>query len=130
MDEDGFVYVVDRIKDMIITGGENVYSTEVENCEPAWNKGSDSVLMQFRIRVALPWGESAPCNKHFAAPIWCRPDLLWRVRSAISRRLLSLSGHHKVLVLVLRAGLFRAAFIAITGVGSGTFRYQGGRSNS
>jgi long-chain acyl-CoA synthetase len=31
MDEDGFVYIVDRIKDMIITGGENVYSTEVEN---------------------------------------------------------------------------------------------------
>jgi long-chain acyl-CoA synthetase len=31
MDEDGFVYVVDRLKDMIITGGENVYSTEVEN---------------------------------------------------------------------------------------------------
>ena len=31
IDEDGFVYVVDRIKDMIITGGENVYSTEVEN---------------------------------------------------------------------------------------------------
>jgi len=31
MDADGFVYVVDRIKDMIITGGENVYSTEVEN---------------------------------------------------------------------------------------------------
>ena len=30
MDEDGFVYVVDRIKDMIITGGENVYSAEVE----------------------------------------------------------------------------------------------------
>ena len=32
MDEDGYVYVVDRIKDMIITGGENVYSAEVENC--------------------------------------------------------------------------------------------------
>jgi len=31
MDEEGFVYIVDRIKDMIITGGENVYSTEVEN---------------------------------------------------------------------------------------------------
>lgn len=31
MDEDGFVYVVDRIKDMIVTGGENVYSAEVEN---------------------------------------------------------------------------------------------------
>ncbi len=31
MDEDGFVYIVDRVKDMIITGGENVYSAEVEN---------------------------------------------------------------------------------------------------
>lgn len=31
MDEDRFVYIVDRKKDMIITGGENVYSVEVEN---------------------------------------------------------------------------------------------------
>ena len=30
MDEDGFLYVADRIKDMIVTGGENVYSIEVE----------------------------------------------------------------------------------------------------
>lgn len=30
MDQDGFVYITDRIKDMIITGGENVYSSEVE----------------------------------------------------------------------------------------------------
>ena len=31
MDEEGFVFIVDRIKDMIVTGGENVYSIEVEN---------------------------------------------------------------------------------------------------
>jgi long-chain acyl-CoA synthetase len=31
MDEYGFFYIVDRTKDMIVTGGENVYSTEVEN---------------------------------------------------------------------------------------------------
>jgi long-chain acyl-CoA synthetase len=31
MDEDGFIYIVDRVKDMIITGGENVYTTEVED---------------------------------------------------------------------------------------------------
>ena len=31
MDDAGYVYIVDRIKDMIITGGENVYSTEVEH---------------------------------------------------------------------------------------------------
>jgi acyl-CoA synthetase (AMP-forming)/AMP-acid ligase II len=35
MDADGYVYVVDRIKDVIITGGENVYSTEVENAVAA-----------------------------------------------------------------------------------------------
>ncbi len=29
-DEEGFFYIVDRMKDMIITGGENVYSREVE----------------------------------------------------------------------------------------------------
>ncbi len=31
VDEDGYVYLVDRLKDMIVTGGENVYSAEVEN---------------------------------------------------------------------------------------------------
>jgi long-chain acyl-CoA synthetase len=31
MDAEGFIYIVDRIKDMIVTGGENVYSAEVEN---------------------------------------------------------------------------------------------------
>jgi long-chain acyl-CoA synthetase len=29
-DADGYMYLVDRVKDMIITGGENVYSIEVE----------------------------------------------------------------------------------------------------
>lgn len=31
MDDRGYVFVVDRIKDMIVSGGENVYSVEVEN---------------------------------------------------------------------------------------------------
>ncbi|HEM61673.1 MAG TPA: long-chain-fatty-acid--CoA ligase [Chloroflexi bacterium] len=30
MDEDGYIYLVDRKKDMIISGGENIYSREVE----------------------------------------------------------------------------------------------------
>jgi long-chain acyl-CoA synthetase len=55
MDEDGFVYVVDRIKDMIITGGENVYSTEVENVVAQY----PGVLQCAVIGVPDPrWGEA------------------------------------------------------------------------
>ena len=31
MDDDGYLFLVDRSKDMIVSGGENVYSTEVED---------------------------------------------------------------------------------------------------
>lgn len=55
IDEDGYVYVEDRIKDMIITGGENVYSPEVErvlSLHPA--------LLEVAV-IGVPdetWGES------------------------------------------------------------------------
>jgi len=55
MDDQGFVYVGDRIKDMIITGGENVYSTEVENAAT-----SHSAVAQCAV-IGIPsekWGES------------------------------------------------------------------------
>jgi acyl-CoA synthetase (AMP-forming)/AMP-acid ligase II len=31
MDRDGYVYIYDRVKDMIISGGENIYPAEIEN---------------------------------------------------------------------------------------------------
>ncbi len=31
IDDDGYLFLVDRVKDMIVSGGENVYSVEVEN---------------------------------------------------------------------------------------------------
>ena len=30
-DDEGYLYIVDRLKDMVVTGGENVFTTEVEN---------------------------------------------------------------------------------------------------
>lgn len=54
-DEDGYLYVSDRIKDMIITGGENVYSIEVENAI-----GSHAEVLQCAV-IAIPhpkWGEA------------------------------------------------------------------------
>ena len=32
IDEHGFIYIVDRVKDMVLRGGENIYCSEVETC--------------------------------------------------------------------------------------------------
>jgi len=54
LDTDGFLYIVDRAKDMIITGGFNVYSVEVEQALMQHPDVQDSAV------VGLPdekWGE-------------------------------------------------------------------------
>jgi long-chain acyl-CoA synthetase len=55
LDADGYLFLVDRVKDMIVTGGENVYSTEVENAV-----GSHPAVAQVAV-IGIPhetWGES------------------------------------------------------------------------
>lgn len=55
LDEDGYLYIVDRIKDMIITGGENVFSAEVESVISTY-PGVAAVAV-----IGIPserWGES------------------------------------------------------------------------
>jgi acyl-CoA synthetase (AMP-forming)/AMP-acid ligase II len=55
MDSEGYVTIVDRKKDMILTGGENVYSTEVENVLYAHR----DILEAAVIGIPDPkWGES------------------------------------------------------------------------
>ncbi len=55
VDADGFLYLVDRVKDMIVTGGENVYSAEVENAIA----GHPAVLQVAVIGVpSEEWGEA------------------------------------------------------------------------
>ena len=54
-DSAGFVYVLDRLKDMIITGGENVYGPEVESVLNACPGVSEGVI------IGVPdehWGEA------------------------------------------------------------------------
>lgn len=55
VDDDGFVYIHDRVKDMLISGGENVYPAEIENVI----LGIDGVTEVAVIGVpSETWGES------------------------------------------------------------------------
>lgn len=45
MDEDGFIYLVDRKKDLIITGGENIYPVEIEDTLHNLNKIYDVAVI-------------------------------------------------------------------------------------
>lgn len=53
-DKDGYIYLVDRKANMVISGGENVYPTEVENCAGSHPKIKDIAV------IGVPhekWGE-------------------------------------------------------------------------
>jgi acyl-CoA synthetase (AMP-forming)/AMP-acid ligase II len=55
LDERGYLFLVDRVKDMIVTGGENVYSVEVENAI-----ATHQAVAQVAV-IGVPhdtWGES------------------------------------------------------------------------
>lgn len=55
MDENGYIYIQDRIKDMIVSGGENIYPAEVENALFQHPAVADAAV------IGIPsdqWGES------------------------------------------------------------------------
>jgi long-chain acyl-CoA synthetase len=55
LDEHGYLFLVDRVKDMIVTGGENVYSVEVENAIATY----PGVAQVAVIGIPSPqWGEA------------------------------------------------------------------------
>ena len=55
MDEEGFVYIEDRIKDMIISGGENVYPAEIEKVLQTHPGISEAAVIG---QPSETWGES------------------------------------------------------------------------
>ena len=55
MDDEGFVYIQDRVKDMIVSGGENVYPREIEDVLFQHPTVADAAV------IGVPdeqWGES------------------------------------------------------------------------
>ncbi len=55
MDDEGFIYIQDRIKDMIVSGGENIYPAEIENALFEHDAVADAAV------IGIPseqWGES------------------------------------------------------------------------
>ena len=54
-DEGGYLFIVDRVKDMVVTGGENVFTTEVENAIMSHDSVQDVAV------IGIPhdeWGEA------------------------------------------------------------------------
>ncbi len=70
-DEDGFIYLVDRKKDVIITGGENLYPVQIENFLSAHEKIKDVAV------IGLPdarLGEIATAIIEIKAGMTCSED--------------------------------------------------------
>src|SRR5690606_17011581 len=65
-DEDGYLYVVDRLKDMIISGGENIYPAEVERALAGFPGLADVAIVG---RPDEQWGEKV------VAVISCKPGV-------------------------------------------------------
>jgi acyl-CoA synthetase (AMP-forming)/AMP-acid ligase II len=63
LDEEGFAYIVDRAKDMVIRGGENIYSSEVENVLYAHPAVTDCALIGIPHRTL---GEEPAAVVHLA----------------------------------------------------------------
>ncbi len=112
IDKAGYLFLVDRVKDMIVTGGENVYSTEVENAI-----ASHPAVAQVAV-IGIPddvWGEAVHAivvlKPDFVAT---QEDIIGHARSEIAgykvpksvefrAEPLPLSGAMKVLKRDLRA---------------------------
>ena len=116
MDEDGFVYIVDRLKDMIVSGGENVYSAEVENAifqhehvkecaviavpDPRWGEAVHAVVVPKDGRDLDAEAVIAHCRKLIAG---------YKCPRSVDIRLepLPLTGSGKIMKSVLREEKWR-----------------------
>jgi feruloyl-CoA synthase len=59
LDDDGYLFIIDRLKDMIITGGENVYSKEVEDALTQHPSIADAAVFAVPHEI---WGETVAAD--------------------------------------------------------------------
>jgi acyl-CoA synthetase (AMP-forming)/AMP-acid ligase II len=100
-DDEGFIYVVDRKKDMIISGGENIYSAEIENALAGHPGIADVAVIGARHER---WGETPVAVVVPADP--ADPPTLDELTSWLRDRLAS---YKKPTALVVVAELPRSA---------------------
>lgn len=114
-DEEGFIYIVDRQKDMIVSGGENIYPREIEEILYSHPKIEDAAIIgvpdplwgeSVRAVIVLKRGETMTeeevieyCKGHLAS--YKKPKSVWFVES------LPRNPSGKVLKTVLRERFFR-----------------------
>ncbi|QXJ22945.1 long-chain-fatty-acid--CoA ligase [Actinomadura graeca] len=80
LDEDGYLYIHDRVKDMIISGGENIYPAEVENALMGHPAVKDCAV------IGVPdahWGETPKAIVVLSADV-PDADLIDHCRGAIA----------------------------------------------
>ena len=82
IDADGFVYIADRKKDMIISGGENIYPAEIENVILAHPKVRDVAVIG---QVSAKWGESPLAIVVQADESLCEGDVLAHCQGKLAR---------------------------------------------
>ncbi len=121
MDDDGYVSVVDRIKDMIISGGENVYSAEVENALASHPAVAASAVIgvpddrwgeRVHAVVVLREGVDAPRADELREHVAARVARYKAPRSVEFLEALPVSGAGKILKRELRAARTAAATMA------------------
>ncbi|HZI45566.1 MAG TPA: AMP-binding protein, partial [Ilumatobacter sp.] len=93
VDEGGYVFIVDRAKDMIVSGGENVYTTEVENA-----LASHPAVLELAV-FGVPdqqWGEAVH------AEVVLKPGASATERELIDHCRLSIAGYKVPRAIVVR----------------------------
>jgi acyl-CoA synthetase (AMP-forming)/AMP-acid ligase II len=116
MDAEGYLFIADRLKDMIISGGENVYSAEVEAVLRSHDAVADAAVIGVpderwgeavhAVVVLRPASDADPATAGDVLKAWCRQQLAGYKcpRSICFTDALPLSAAGKVLKTVLRSG--------------------------